>query len=38
MFELQCDFGTLLWETAIFEGVGELISFTDAQQKLRLRN
>ena len=37
MLELQGDFGTLLRQTAFFEGVGELILLADAHQELRLR-
>ena len=36
MFKLKSDLGSLLRQTAVFEGVGKLIGFADPHQKLRL--
>src|SRR5947209_20391353 len=38
MLELQRDFRALLGQATVFEGVGKLVSFPDAQQELRLRH
>src|SRR5271154_359922 len=37
MFQLQSYLRALLWQLAVFKGVGELIGLADSQQKLRLR-
>src|SRR6202021_1063864 len=38
VLELERDFGALLGQAAVFEGVGKLGSFADAPQELRLRD
>ena len=38
MLELQGDLRSLLRESAFFEGIGKLVGFPDAHQKLGLRD